>query len=76
MNQDLTYNEQLVLALLLDGPRDDYDGIPERVLVNRGFAHRIDPGKIEITAAGVDELGRLADARGEPDDLYNGDHGF
>lgn len=72
----LTYEEELTLALLLDGPRPDHDRIPDRVLVNSGFAKRIDVGQIEITAAGVDKLGELAKARGEPDDIFNGDHGF
>lgn len=72
----LTYDEQLILSLLLDGPLDDRDRISERVLINSGFARRIDPGRMEITSAGVDKLGELAKARGEPDDIFNGDHGF
>jgi hypothetical protein len=72
----LTYEEQLLLAELLDGPKPDRNGKPERMLVGLGFARRIDIGQIEITAAGVNRLGMLAEARGEADDLFNGDHGF
>ena len=72
----LTYEEQLLLANLLDGAQEDRDCTPHRVLVNRGLARRVDIGQIEITAAGVDKLGAMAKARGEPDDIFNGDHGF
>ena len=76
MNRDLTFAEQLLLARLLDGPRDDHNTVECRVLINNGFAQRVGTGMMEITAAGVDELGKMAHARGEADDIFNGDHGF
>jgi hypothetical protein len=76
MTTELTREEEMLLALLLDGPRPDRDRASERVLVNSGFAKRIDIGQIEITAAGIDKLGALAMARGEAVDIFNGDHGF
>lgn len=49
---DLTYEERLLLKLIAVGPREDRDGIPERVLVNRGYAERFDPGMLRITDKG------------------------
>lgn len=72
----LTYEEELLLANLLDGPMEDRDCTPHRILVNKGYARRIDIGKIEITTAGLDKLAAAAKARGEPDDIYSGNHGF
>jgi hypothetical protein len=72
----LTYEEELLLANLLDGPQEDRDCTPHRVLVNTGLARRVDIGQIEITAAGIDKLGALAKARDDSDDVHNGDHGF
>jgi len=49
----LTCEEKLLLAALTErGPQPDHDSIPERALVNLGFARRIDIGLIEIAAAG------------------------
>lgn len=83
MNNSLTYAEELELALLLDGEREDRDTIAQRVLVNRGFAERCSAESghtmIRITAAGVDKLGEQAKARcaaSPPDDVFNGNHGF
>ncbi|WP_315792259.1 MULTISPECIES: hypothetical protein [unclassified Bradyrhizobium] len=52
MADNLTYEETLILARLAHSPLDDRDGVPERVLINSGYAERIDPGKMKITAAG------------------------
>jgi hypothetical protein len=49
---ELTYEENLLLDRLVEGPQPDRDCIPERVLVSTGMARRIDPGMLEITNAG------------------------
>lgn len=51
-NIHLTYEEMLLLRSLRDGAKPDHDRTPDRVLVNGGFARRVDPGMIEITERG------------------------
>lgn len=48
----LTFEEKLLLKELANGPREDRDCTPHRVLVGEGLARRIDIGMIEITDAG------------------------
>ncbi|MHC2251010.1 hypothetical protein ACVILK_000702 [Bradyrhizobium embrapense] len=54
-------------ARMAQGRQTDRDCIPDRVLVNRGLARRVDPGEIEITPAGRDELARI-----DPDAAFSG----
>jgi hypothetical protein len=66
LKEHLTYAENLLLHSLLDGPKADRDGIPDRVLVNVGLARRIDPGLIEITKAGRAHVAGSIDAPERP----------
>ncbi|MGY3482259.1 hypothetical protein ACVW1C_000142 [Bradyrhizobium sp. USDA 4011] len=56
---EYTSEERMLLAHLAQGQQTDRDCTPERVLVNRALARRVDPGMIEITTAGRDELARI-----------------
>ncbi|MGY4224363.1 hypothetical protein ACVMIH_001724 [Bradyrhizobium sp. USDA 4503] len=64
---EYTSEERMLLARLAQGRQTDRDCIPDRVLVHRGLARRVDPGEIEITPAGRDELARI-----DPDAAFSG----
>jgi hypothetical protein len=62
----LTHEENLTMEWLASGPIEDRDCIPERVLVNLGYAKRVDTGMLEITATGhsyIDKFSREKPSR-------------